>query len=48
MRLIALRRELVDFSGRVSLTPTLLVRSFCLRVSSSCWESFTFAFISCS
>jgi uncharacterized integral membrane protein len=44
--LIALKREVVEFSGAVILTPTLRASSFCFRVSSSRWESFTFALIS--
>ena len=40
--LIALKLEVVDFSGAVILTTTLRARSFCFRMPSSCWESFTF------
>jgi hypothetical protein len=45
MRFTLLQRELADLFCAVSLTPTLPVRSFCVWVSSSCWDIFTFAFI---
>jgi hypothetical protein len=45
MRFTLLQGELADLSCAVSLTPTLATKSFCVCVSASCWDIFTFAFI---